>query len=143
MSAEKDHIALANVNHAALAHLLEEHDRFPEWISTIAFYKAVQIAEAVFANNLNMHSMGHDDRRRTLQMDRFRLLHRDYIPLLTASRIARYLQDRDSNTTISTFRQWRSPDSVRNDLVMKRLCRFEQSSLQFLSDSAKSDLKKL
>jgi len=142
MSAEHDHIALANVNNDALDHLLRDYEQFPEWIATVAFYKAVQIAEAVFAHDLSKHSMGHDDRRKTLQMERYRQLHRDYVPLLTASRIARYLEDRESGTTVSTFRQWRSPEIVRDELVMKRLRRFEQNCLPFLSDAAKNQLKK-
>ncbi len=66
MSAERDHIALANVNHAALNHLLEDYARFPEWISTVAFYKAVQVVEAVFAASLGMHSNDHKGRRANL-----------------------------------------------------------------------------
>lgn len=141
MSDEHDHIALANINHDALVHLLKDHSRFPEWISTVAFYKAVQIVEAIIANNLRMHSMCHEDRRKTLQMDRFKKIHREYLPLLTASRIARYLED--SKTAVNSFRSWRPAESVKSELVEGRLRRLEQNCLPFLSDAAKKVLKKI
>lgn len=51
MPTEADHIALANKNHDVLQHLMQDPERFPEWIVTTAFYKAVQLVEAVFANH--------------------------------------------------------------------------------------------
>jgi hypothetical protein len=50
MATEADHIALANKNHDVLLHLLNDVERFPEWVAVAAFYKAVQIVEAVFVN---------------------------------------------------------------------------------------------
>ena len=50
MATEADHIALANKNHEVLLYLLKDAARFPEWITVAAFYKAVQIVEAVFVH---------------------------------------------------------------------------------------------
>jgi hypothetical protein len=42
------HAAIARRNHDVLNLLLPKCDDHPEWIVTIAFYKAVHLAEAVF-----------------------------------------------------------------------------------------------
>lgn len=45
MATELEHIELANRNHEALRVLLAADDDHPEWVATIAFYKALQILE--------------------------------------------------------------------------------------------------
>lgn len=143
MSAEKDHIALANINHEALEHLLPEYQRFPEWLATIAFYKAVQVAEAVFATSGSWHSANHGERDSTLKMERFKELQRDYAPLYRASRIARYLEDSSNNRTVSTFRSVYASQTVRDSLIYKRLFTFEQNSRKWLTADGWTALKKI
>ncbi|MEX2286504.1 MAG: hypothetical protein WD648_05390 [Planctomycetaceae bacterium] len=93
MATPADHIALANRNHDALCLLLPHAETCPEWIATIAFYKAVHIVEAVFAIVLSEHSHSHDDRIDRLKRPQFEILFIDYRPLYAASVIARYLED--------------------------------------------------
>ena len=67
MANEASHIALANRNHDALGALLNASDEHPEWVATIAFYKALQIVEAAFATAGHGHGHGHSKRLVILQ----------------------------------------------------------------------------
>src|SRR5437870_4728789 len=94
MASKADHIALANKNHDVLLHLMARPVDFPEWITTTAFYKAVQIVEAVFANAKLRPSSNHTDRLNRLKRNpKFANLFPHYRALLSASCIARYLRD--------------------------------------------------
>src|SRR5207253_1175861 len=92
---EHDHISLANRNHDLLLHLLSTGTH-PDWAATVAFYKAVHIAEAIFVTDFGKHSTSHSDREATLKMTRYSHIFKDYSHLLTASRIARYLESSGS-----------------------------------------------
>jgi hypothetical protein len=76
-----------------LALLLPQLDEFPDWVTTVAFYKALHIVEAVFANDINVrHGTGHEHRERVLKTTtKYRHLYKYYRPLYTASVKARYL----------------------------------------------------
>jgi hypothetical protein len=71
MANETDHIKLANRNHDILHSLIDE-GRFMDWAVTTAFYKAVHIVEAVFANDLHTHSTSHTEREKTLKISRYK-----------------------------------------------------------------------
>jgi len=88
-----DHIALANKNHDALMHLLKDVDTFPEWVTVIAFYKAVQIIEAVFVHVQGRCCHGHQKRLAELKSKGYKALHSHYRALWSASCVARYLYD--------------------------------------------------
>lgn len=137
MASENEHIALANKNHDCLMHLLPNVATHPEWVATIAFYKAVQITEAVFDALMGKDSTSHKDREETIKRHpKLKSAFKDYQLLLTGSRIARYLADPHA-----TFTSWMSPQDVEKILVYQRLHRFEQQMLPFLTDS--KSLKKI
>lgn len=123
MAASTEHIALANVNHATLMYLLQDHQSHPEWIATIAFYKAVQIVEAVIALR-NQHSEDHKSRLGRVKVS-YPELFTDLNTLYGKSRIARYLHD-----GASSFRAHMTADQVVDHLVGKRLLRLEQLCVQ-------------
>jgi hypothetical protein len=140
MATETDHVRLANRNHATLGYLMQEADTHPEWVATVAFYKAVHVVEAVFAANLGQHSSTHKTRMEALKMARFREIHKHFRPLYSASRIARYLEDGATHTSVSTFTSWMPANAVVEKLVRRRLRAVENACLDFLSDGAKSVL---
>ena len=143
MATEADHIRLANKNHAALLRLLDDVDKFPEWVATISFYKAVHVIEAVFAHDLGFHSMSHDDRIQSLKIIRYKKIFLNYGHLLTASRIARYLEDYASKSKYSQFTDYMPAENVKKKLVKRFLYSVEQQSLHLLSENAQKDLKKI
>jgi hypothetical protein len=127
-----DHIALANKNQLTLSHLTEDVENHPEWVATIAFYKALQLVEAlfVFLDGNNCH--GHQVRNRKLNEPRFRAVNRQYKPLFRASMIARYLHDNEQNIGYCSFNDFLTSDQVQSEILNKRLRNLEQAVLQLL-----------
>ena len=140
MASELDHINLANRNHDLLLQLLSSGTH-PDWAATVAFYKAVHIAEAIFVTGFGKHSTSHSDREATLKMTRYAHIFKDYSHLLTASRIARYLES-SGKGQYKSFADYMDLDAVKR-LMANRLYRVEQNSLPFLSDSGRALLRKI
>ena len=134
MASEAEHIDLANSNQRLIDHLISEN-AFHDWLATVAFYKAIHVVEAVFANNLHCHSHSHADREdRLKRTTRYRAIFLNYSHLLTESRTFRYLLRPINRLTI---------EIVKSKLIYKRLYAVEQNSLPFLSDTAKGTLIKI
>lgn len=154
MASEADHISLANKNHDALVHLLQAGGGIvhAEWICVIAFYKAVHVAEAVFANQLNQHSNCHDDRLDRLKMARFSELFKAFRPLYCASMVARYLVDSGQMKVdpafkkvqkYSCFTDYMPAADVQEKLLKKRLKVLEDHAVSLLSADAATRLKRI
>jgi hypothetical protein len=142
MPNETAHIRQANKNDEALKHLMTAGTKFPEWITTIAFYKAVHIVEALLFCQHSRHSHDHTDRLTTL-LRLYPNLYKQYRPLCEASMVARYLCDNcDDGKTYTSFTDYLSADDVVKKLVHSRLVRVEQIALMQLSDAAKNELAK-
>ena len=143
MAAELRHVALANRNHRALKVLLPRAAEVPEWIATVGFYKAVQIAEAVFSHQpFCRNSSGHRDRLDTLKDVRPAggELFKQYDPLMSASMLARYLRDEHTGRDVSSFEQFIPPEKVVRRSVKGRLRTFEQHAVGLLSAEGKRTL---
>ncbi|MFV2069907.1 MAG: hypothetical protein ACC645_23320 [Pirellulales bacterium] len=143
MASETDHITLANKNHAALAYLLNDHEQFPEWITTISFYKAIQVVEAVFWRLEKRNSNSHSHRLN-------RLKHGPYVPIFkhfrflwNASMVARYLHESGSDSAFSSFTDFMPTDAVVERVVKKRLKSVEDNCVSMLSDSGKGSLMRV
>lgn len=151
MASELDHIALANKNHLVLELLLDQSPPHPEWSATLAFYKAVHVVEAVFANCDRTHSNGHDDRLKRLKSRKYNPIFLHFRPLYVASLIARYLVDTGSRRvydhvssapSYSSFEDYMSSEDVKKRLIEKRLRGVESASVSLLSIDAARDLKR-
>lgn len=144
MATEADHIALANKNHDVLLHLLNDADRFPEWIAVVAFYKAVQIVEAVFVHKEGRCCHGHQRRLDALKTRGHKDLYKHYRALWAASSIARYLVDTDVPPKgYSSFSDYLSPEDVKNRLIKRRLHGVECAALGLLSEVGRTKLARL
>jgi hypothetical protein len=145
MASEQDHIALANRNHDALCALLKLPDEHPEWVATIAFYKALQIIEATFAFKGLGHGHGHSKRLALLQDKRngYASLCKHYEALLEASEVARYLGARTGSGGYSSFSSYMTMQDVRDELLGKRLANVEMHARAFFSTGSKNSLKKI
>ena len=93
MASEADHIAAANLNQKTLAHLCQDVSVHGPWVAVVAFYKALHVVEAVFANDPDIrHCTDHGSRERALKMNRkYAHINKQYAPLSRAATIARYL----------------------------------------------------
>jgi hypothetical protein len=99
MASRDQHLAKAARNQAFLDKV---DDTFPEWLATVAFYKAVHLVEAFFATQ-GIHSKRHGERNHRLQHHHpdiwmeFKPLHdisrqvRYYAASVTAQKVREYL----------------------------------------------------
>ena len=138
MATPSDHIALANKNQAALEHLQKEAARFPEWVCTTAFYKAVQICEAMFVSDNGKNCHDHGNRLRRIKTGKYQEMYRAYRILWSASTVARYLHDNDKKQDYCTFTDYIPAEQVEEKIVRNRLQDFEGKSLKFLGELGKS-----
>ena len=144
MATEMDHIALANKNHDVLLHLLDDAERFPEWITVAAFYKAVQIVEAVFVHKHGRCCHGHQRRLDALKARGYQVLYKHFRALWAASSIARYLVDTDKPPkAYSSFSDYLSAEDVKKRLIKKRLHGVECEAVSLLSDAGRAQLMRL
>ena len=143
MARASDHLHLVNRNQEALDFLLREDSRFPEWIATVAFYKAVHVVEAVLVVQGIGSSTDHWERLNQLKRDkRFTKMHEHFRPMFNASLIARYLSDVDGNTGFKTFTDYIPADQVKAKLVRHRLHQLEESAVKFLTKDLADKLKR-
>ena len=138
MATEADHLVLANKNHQALLHLVPRPEDFSEWIATIAFYKALQVVEAVFVRR-GYRASDHN-RRFELLKTSFPEIYRHFRVLWQASTIARYLHDNESNRSYSQFSDYLSPARVVEKLVFRRLRPIEELAVSHLSEAGRQAL---
>jgi hypothetical protein len=142
MPNEIEHIQQANRNDAALKHLMTDVSLYSEWVTTVAFYKAVHVVEAMFYSQYGKNSHDHVSRLDTL-INCNKKLYKLFRPLYSASMVARYLCNNGANkTTYSTFADYLSADDVVNEMIMKCLAPIEQIACNHLSKSARDQLAK-
>lgn len=129
MAIESDHIDCANRTQKTIAHLLADPAVHSPWIATAAFYKALHVVEAVFANDLSIkHCSDHGHREQQLKRQRkYAHLCQHYLPLSRASSNARYL------VSCESFDQYMSPATVIEKLLRHHLRQLEKSAQGFLS----------
>lgn len=129
MPNEKSHLALANHNQDLLDQLVPKVEEFPDWVATVAFYKALHVVEAVLAcGNPAQHGVDHPKRERTLKSNhKYKNIYQNYRPLYAASLVARYMKDDQTD-----FTSYLSPAEVINKLLRHRLHQLERSALKQL-----------
>lgn len=144
MASGRDRIDLANKNHEMLVHLLKDVNRFPEWCATVAFYKALQIVDALLYERYKQPN-NHNDRLALLkQIPELEPIHKHFRFLWSASTIARYLHDVESGLGYSRFTDFMQPDDVLLRLVGQRLVKAEQIALSiFRTQTLKTQLTQM
>ena len=130
MPKAESHQKLAEKNSEVLKLLLAHVEKHPEWVTTVAFYRAVQIVEAMFANEQPpFHSGSHTDRLDRLKQDRkYEAIFRFFRPMYSASMIARYLEYQGTGGgSFDLFENYMSHEKVLNHIVGHLLKQLEAS----------------
>jgi hypothetical protein len=135
MATEAAHIAVANANQRTLDHLRSDIGTHGPWVAVVAFYKALHIVEAVFANDKDIrHTCDHGQRERTLKTtNRYSQINKHYAPLARAATIARYLHD--GSKEYSSFFDYMRGDQIEPELLNHRLHQVEECAAGFLKSS--------
>ncbi|MFH1023462.1 MAG: hypothetical protein V1809_08730 [Planctomycetota bacterium] len=132
MPTEAAHIALAARNQKTIDYLLNDISAHSEWITTIAFYRALHIVEALFSKDPRArHGTSHERRDHLLKSDkRYSHIYKHYRPLWAASVVARYLEDRVH--TYGCFSEYLTPEQIKTEILGHRLCQIEKSAKKLL-----------
>jgi len=143
MPKETDHISLANKNHDAMMRLGQDLDRFSEWVAVTAFYKALQIIEAMFVNQHGRCCFGHHQRLEKLKKGGYKELYKHFRALWSAASIARYLYDSETRQGYSSFADYLSAEKVKSILLKRRLHAVECNAVSLLSERGRELLVRL
>lgn len=122
MPAIEAHLKLANHNQTVLDLLLQTCDLNPDWVVTVAFYKAVHLVEALFKQIEDFDSCDHYERNAKLKKS-YPKIWKLYSSLWMASCVARYLECSDG-TSCTTFSQY-CPTSRVHNLISYNLANIE------------------
>lgn len=134
MPSKAAHTQAARENQRAIDYLSEKIDEFPQWVTTIAFYKALHIVEAILAAE-GRHCDDHAARNLLLKTTRrFQHIWKHYRPLFNDSLIARYLREDGNSPTYDVFATYLSPGEVRAQVLGHRLRQIEQSARTLLGE---------
>lgn len=134
MPSDSEHLAVAARNQELINHLLPDIHRFGEWITVVAFYRALHIVEAVFfCDHPAKHGRNHETREDMLKRTkRYQQIYKHYRTLWAASTIARYLEDHSTGTTYASFNDYMSPADVQGLILNHYLKQVEKSAAKFL-----------
>lgn len=143
MPSDFNHIRIANKFQTTINFLLTQKEQHAEWITTIAFYKALHIIEAVFYNQKSIrHGHNHEDREQYLKRDnKFKNIFKHYRPLWAASTVARYLEDQSRKKDYGTFHDYLPIENIEPEILNHRLRQIEKTAKKFLSKKASQQLK--
>ena len=119
-----DHIHQWKHNRVLLGQIPPSH---VDWIVTVAFYTALHITDALFANDgitVTSHNQRNDILFRT---NRYKKINACFHPLYGLCRTVRYMANPS---------QWVSFDKIDKDVLESRLYPIEKSSLSLMNLSA-------
>jgi hypothetical protein len=101
MGTKSDHKQKADHNQKFLDSI--DSASYPDWAATVCFYKALHLVEMLFATDTK-HSDNHRDRHDVLKREHPDIW-REYLPLYTQSRRARYKVRAINQQTLKYVRQ--------------------------------------
>lgn len=112
--------------------LLPEVSRFPEWVTSVAFYKALHVVDSAIASQGDAPPSDHRAREMLLKKDpEYQQIWKHYRPLWSASSVARYLSDLDGGD-FRSFTDFLRPDQVVSQMIRHRLHQVEESAIRML-----------
>ena len=139
MPSKDSHLRVVKENTAAIDWVRQAQPSMPQWVVTIAFYKALHIIEAVFAADKIgpiRHTDDHAQRNDVLRREpRYRHLWKHYRPLWNDSLIARYLQGNTAGDTYSGFADYMPLMEVEKQHLNHNLVQIVRTARTLLSDS--------
>ena len=138
MPSKAAHVAAAKRNQATIDYLLVGSDEHLPWVVTVAFYKALDVVEAVFAADQKgpvQHTDDHKIRNQVLKTtNRYQQLWRMYRPLWEASLIARYLRTDDNAPAYTDFAQYMNRSQIEQRLLGHYLAQIESSAAKLMGE---------
>jgi hypothetical protein len=141
MANDVAHIRHARKCQVAMDCLAANYKAHPEWLTAIAFYKALHLVEALFWHDSNLrHSHDHQTRENILKNTRkFEHIYEQYRLLQTAALVARYLEA--GSAEYDTFEEYMGAEKVKTYVLGHLLVQVEKSVHRLLPPSAQKLLE--
>lgn len=134
MPSKTAHHLAAVENRKALNYLAAQVEAFPQWVTTVAFYTALHVVEAVFAYD-GRHTDDHHERNKVLKAtQRYKKLWQHYRPLWNDSLIARYLKCDGSGGVYENFSDYMTPAEVEAQHLRHNLHQVILSARRLMND---------
>ena len=128
-----EHIELANRNQAVLDYLLKDIALCAETIAVTAFCKSLHVMEAVFHHREKRHFQSHSERDAYIKKHKcYSTLWPQYRAMSSASYVARYLADNQTQQGFSRFDDYLCAADLQSKLLDGYLFRFEHLADQML-----------
>jgi hypothetical protein len=141
MPSKESHCHAALENNAALQYLLLRIEDYPQWVVTVAFYKALHIVEAMFAadrKSTKKDTDNHETRNRLLKTERrYQKIWGHYRVLWNDSLVARYLKEGetfDSKNPPFKFLSYVPADKILSQHINHHLHQILESARIILDD---------
>lgn len=138
MPSKASHLCVIKENTAAIDWLRQATPPMPQWVVTVAFYKALHIVEAVFIADKKSpikHADDHSQRNDVLKRhNRYQHLWKHYRPLWNDSLIARYLQGNKEVDTYCGFADYMSLSEVEKKHLDHHLVQIVHTARTLLDD---------
>ena len=138
MPSKASHLCVVRENTATIEWIRKAPSPMPQWVVTVAFYKALHIVEAVFAADKNSpirHADDHAQRNDVLRREnRYRHLWKHYRPLWNDSLIARYLQGNSDTDTYCGFADYMTLADVEKTHLNDHLVQIVRTARTLLGD---------
>ena len=138
MPSKASHLCVVKENSAAIDWLRQANPPMPQWVVTVAFYKALHIVEAVFIADKNSpikHADDHSQRNEVLRKHhRYQHLWKHYRPLWNDSLIARYLQGNAEADSYSGFADYMPLADVEKTHLNHHLVQIVRTARTLLGD---------
>tara|TARA_R110002072_G_C7974418_1_gene535189 strand:- start:875 stop:1336 length:462 start_codon:yes stop_codon:yes gene_type:complete len=139
MPSKAAHVQAVIENTRTLNYLREQIEDHPQWVVTVAFYKALHVVEALFAADpqaTQKHCDDHSSRSRLLKKtNRYKKIWEHYRPLFNDSLIARYLRENDDpGGQHNVFSRYLSPEEVEKTHINRNVAEILKSARKILKD---------
>lgn len=138
MSSKDAHCQAALENHKVVQYLSQRIDEFPQWVMTVAFYKALHIVEAILAadpESSRQHTDDHGQRNQLLKTTkRYHFIWEHYRPLYNDSLIARYLREDSDAPICDVFSKYLPPKKIQETHLNHHLVQIIKSGRRLLND---------
>jgi hypothetical protein len=138
MPSKVSHLSVVRENTATIEWLCKGDPAMPQWVVTVAFYKALHIIEAVFAadkKSVARHTDDHTQRNDLLRRNnRYHNIWKHYRPLWNDSLIARYLQGSNETDAYKGFSDYMSLADVETTHLNHHLVQIVRTARTILND---------
>jgi len=140
MPSKDAHLKAVFHNTSVIQYLLASPEPTPQWLTTLAFYKALHIVEAVFTSDTKApipHADSHEQRNKVLKnTPRYIPLWKHYRELWNDSLVARYLTSCGEKEAYADFADYLTVDEFKSKHLKHHMVKIIQMARSLTGDDS-------